>query len=79
MPDTLPFARWWAQEADIEEGTIETNIAAMIDDGKLQIWDSEFSISVDGRSVHEAAARAARDVLAHGLQTSLIGVGCQID
>jgi hypothetical protein len=30
-------------------------------------------------SVHEAAARAARDVLAHGLQTSMVTMGSRLD
>jgi hypothetical protein len=46
----------------------------------LSIWYSKLhSLPTQSISVHEAAARAARDVLAHGLQTSLIGMSSRLD
>jgi hypothetical protein len=72
MPRALPFAQWAAAALDpIWE-------AGEVDDPhpeKLWLGDSQFSFVCDDiLSVHEAAARAACDVLARGLQTTAITV-----
>ena len=70
MPGNIPFARW-AKKQGIASKGYPTG---------LQIWYSKLhTLPTQSISVHEAAARAARDVLAHGLQTSLIGMSSRLD
>lgn len=65
-----PFARW-AKKADLSSENYPS--------GRM-IWYSKLhSIPTQSVSVHEAACNAAREVLAHGLQTSAIGVGSRLD
>jgi hypothetical protein len=69
LPSSLPFAQWAKQQ----------DIAWVGGPNRLQIWDSQFSVCTEAMSVHEAAARAACDVLTRSLQTSAISVNSQID
>jgi hypothetical protein len=70
FPGNTKFARW-AKKA---------GIAGKHYPSGLCIWYAKLhDIPTQSVSVHEAAARAARDVLAHGLQTSEIYVGSRLD
>ena len=70
MPGNIAFGRW-AKKQGIASKGYPTG---------LSIWYSKLhSLPTQSVSVHEAAARAARDVLAHGLQSSLIGMGSRLD
>ena len=70
MPGTHAFARW-AKKAGIASKGYPTGIS---------IWYSKLhNLPTQSVSVHEAAARAARDVLAHGLQSSEVGCGSRLD
>jgi hypothetical protein len=70
FPGNIPFGRWAKKEGIASKG-YPTG---------LQIWYSKLhSVPTQSISVHEAAARAARDVLAHGLQTSLVSTGSRLD
>ena len=45
-----------------------------------RIWYSKLhNVPTQSVSVHEAAARAARDVIAHGLQSSEVGMASRLD
>jgi hypothetical protein len=72
MPRSLPFAHWAATALDpVWEGDDPDNPRPE----RLLLGDSQFSFVCDDiLSVHEAAARAARDVLCRCLQTSAITV-----
>ena len=70
MPGNIPFGRW-AKKQGIASKGYPTG---------LQIWYSKVhSLPTQSISVHEAAVRAARDVLAHGLQTSMVGMASRLD
>jgi len=70
FPGNIPFARWTKKQ-----GISGKNYPA----GQM-IWYSKLhDVPTQSVSVHEAAARAARDVLAHGLQTSLISCSSRLD
>jgi hypothetical protein len=70
MPGNIAFGRW-AKKMGIASKGYPTG---------LSIWYSKLhSLPTQSISVHEAAARAARDVLSHGLQTSLIGMSSRLD
>lgn len=70
LPGNTPFARWAKAQG----------IASKAYPSGLQIWYSKLhSVNTQSISVHEAAARAARDVLSHGLQTSTISMGSRLD
>jgi hypothetical protein len=70
FPGNTPFARW-AKKAGIASKHYPSG---------LSIWYSKLhSVPTQSVSVHEAAVRAARDVLAHGLQTSQIYTGSRLD
>jgi hypothetical protein len=70
MPGTLPFGRW----------AVEEGIAFEDGRGGLRIWDAWIhGVYTPSVSVHEAAASAAHNVLAHSLQTSAISMGSQLD
>jgi len=70
LPGNIPFGRWAKKEGIASKG-YPTG---------LSIWYSKLhSVPTQSVSVHEAAATAARDVLAHGLQTSLISTGSRLD
>lgn len=71
LPGTLPFARWAKKQGDL----LSNNYPS----GKM-IWYSKLhSVPTQSVSVHEAACEAARNVLAHGLQTSAIGYSSRLD
>jgi len=70
FPGNMPFGRWAKKQGLASKG-YPTG---------LQIWYSKLhTVPTQSTSVHEAAARAARDVLAHGLQTSQIYMGSRLD
>ena len=70
LPGTGKFANW-AKKKGIASKGYPTG---------LTIWYSKLhSLPTQSVSVHEAAARAARDVLAHGLQSSQIGYSSRLD
>lgn len=70
MPGNIPFARWAKKEG----------LASKAHPSGYFIWYSKLhTVPTQSVSVHEAAARAARDVLAHGLQTSRISMGSRLD
>jgi len=70
FPGNIPFARWAKKQG----------LASKDYPSGLSIWYSKLhDVPTQSISVHEAAARAARDVLAHGLQTSLISTGSRLD
>lgn len=70
FPGNIPFARWAEKQGICSKGYPTGQ----------QIWYSKLhSLPTQSISVHEAAARAARDVLAHGLQTSLVSMGSRLD
>jgi hypothetical protein len=70
LPGNIAFGRW-AKKQGIASKDYPTG---------LSIWYSKLhSVPTQSVSVHEAAARAARDVLSHGLQTSLISIGSRLD
>lgn len=70
MPGTLPFARWAKKQ----------NIASKAYPTGYHIWYSKLhNVPTQSISVHEAAAKAARDYLSHALQTSLISIGSRLD
>lgn len=70
FPGNTAFGRW-AKKA---------GIASKSYIGGLEVWYSKLhSVPTQSVSVHEAAARAARDVLAHGLQSSAISFGSRLD
>jgi len=70
FPGNTPFGRW-AKQAGIASKGYPTG---------LQIWYSKVhSVPTQSVSVHEAACKAARDVLAHSLQTSTISMGSRLD
>jgi hypothetical protein len=70
MPGNIPFGRWAKKQG----------IAGKNYPSGLEIWYSRIhTVPTQSVSVHEAACRAARDVLAHGLQTSMIGMSSRLD
>lgn len=70
LPGNTAFGRW-AKTKGIARKHWKTG---------LYIWYNDLhSLPTQSISVHEAAARAARDVLSHGLQTSLISTGSRLD
>lgn len=70
MPGNIPFARW----------AKKTGVASKGYPSGMQIWYSKvYDCRTQSVSVHEAACRAARDVLAHGLQSSQIGMASRLD
>ena len=70
LPGNSPFGRWAKAQGIARKGY----------PSGLQIWYSKLhDIPTQSVSVHEAAARAARDVLSHGLQTSTISMGSRLD
>lgn len=70
LPGNEAFGRW-AKKQGIASKGYPTG---------LQIWYSKLhEVPTQSVSVHEAAARAARDVLAHGLQSSMIGCSSRLD
>jgi hypothetical protein len=70
MPGNIPFGRW----------AKKTGIASKGYPTGLQIWYSKVhSVPTQSVSVHEAACKAARDVLAQLLGTSMIAMGSRLD
>ena len=70
MPGNMPFARWLKKEGSGLKGY----------PSGVHVWYSKLhSVPTQSISVHEAAVRAARDVLAHGLQTTLISAASRLD
>lgn len=70
FPGNIPFGRWAKKQG----------IASAGYPSGLQIWYSKLhSVPTQSISVHEAAARAARDVIAHALQTSQIYASSRLD
>jgi hypothetical protein len=70
LPGNVAFARW-AKKQGIASKGYPTG---------LSIWYSKLhTLGTQSVSVHEAAARAARDVLSHGLQSSLISMSSRLD
>jgi hypothetical protein len=70
LPGNIAFGRW-AKKQGIASKGYPTG---------LSIWYSKLhNVPTQSISVHEAAVRAARDVLSHGLQTSLIGMASRLD
>jgi len=70
LPGNTAFARW----------AKKNNIASKGYPSGLHIWYTKLhDVPTQSVSVHEAAARAARDVLAHGLQSSQIGCASRLD
>ena len=70
FPGNTQFGRW----------AKKTGVASKGYPSGLQIWYSKIhDIGTQSVSVHEAACRAARDALAHGLQTSTISMGSRLD
>lgn len=85
FPGNTAFARW-AKSHDVNGNPINKDdrdhraIASKGYPTGLQIWYSKLhSLPTQSVTVHEAAARAARDVLAHGLQSSQIYTGSRLD
>jgi hypothetical protein len=70
FPGNTAFGRWAKKQG----------IARKSYNGGLDVWYSKLhTIPTQSISVHEAAAKAARDVLAHGLQSSLISCASRLD
>jgi len=70
LPGNIPFGRWAKKQGIASKGY----------PSGLSIWYTKLhTLPTQSISVHEAAVRAARDVLAHGLQTSLIGMSSRLD
>ena len=70
MPGNMAFARWAKKEGLASKGY----------PSGMHIWYAKIhSVPTQSVSVHEAACRAARDVLAHALQTSMIGMASRLD
>ncbi len=70
FPGNIPFARWAKSKG----------IASKAYPSGYQIWYSKVhDVPTQSVSVHEAACRAARDVLAHALQTYMISMGSRLD
>jgi len=70
IPGTDPFGRW-LKNAGIASKGYPTG---------LQIWYSKLhSVPTQSISVHEAAARAARDVIAHATQSREVSMGSRLD
>ena len=70
MPGTLPISKWLKKEG----------IASKHWERGNYVWYSKLhDVSTQSISVHEAACRAARDYLAHALQTSAISMGSRLD
>jgi hypothetical protein len=77
MPRSLPFAQWAATALD---PIWEDDEADNPNPARLLLGDSQFSfVCGEILSVHEAAARAACEVLTRSLQTSAITVVCVPD
>lgn len=72
LPGNHRFTRWLKKHAPAAVGNGYPR-------GK-QIWYSHLHhVPTQSISVHEAACKAARDVLSYGLQTSEIGFGSRLD
>jgi hypothetical protein len=70
MPGNIPFGRWLKKQGVASKGY----------PSGLQVWYSKLhSVPTQSVSVHEAAAKAARDVLSHALQTSQISYASRLD
>lgn len=70
FPGNIAFGRW----------AKKNGIARKHYPAGLSIWYGKLhNVPTQSISVHEAAARAARDVLAHGLQISEIYMGSRLD
>lgn len=70
LPGNHPFGRWAKKQS----------IARKNYPRGLMIWYSKLHrVPTQSISVHEAAAQAARDVLAHGLQSCEIGMSSRLD
>ena len=70
FPGNTPFAKW-TKKAGLSSKHYPTG---------QSIWYSKLhSVPTQSVSVHEAACRAARDVLAHGLQSSQVYCGSRLD
>lgn len=70
MPGTLPFARWAKKEG----------LASKAYPSGYDIWYSKvYDSDTQSVSVHEAACRAARNVLAQRLGSSEISMGSRLD
>lgn len=83
FPGNTAFARW-AKKHDVNGNPVADEnhgaIAGKHYPSGCCIWYSRLhSVPTQSVSVHEAAARAARDVLAHGLQSSEIYTGSRLD
>ena len=74
IPVTSPFGRWAKEHAAPCDEDFHADL------NEVQVWDAWLhNIYTPCVGVHEAAAKAARDVLARSLQTSAIGMGSQLD
>jgi len=70
FPGNIPFAKWTKKQGISSKGYPTGQ----------QIWYSKtHSVPTQSISVHEAACRAVRDVLSHGLQSSMISTGSRLD
>lgn len=70
LPGNTPFGRWLKKQGIATKGY----------PNGLQIWYSKLhNLPTQSISVHEAAAKAARDVIAHGIQSSLVSMGSRLD
>lgn len=70
MPGNIPFARWCKAKGISSKGYPSGQ----------QIWYSKlYDARTQSVSVHEAATCAARDVIAHCLQSSQISMGSRLD
>ena len=70
LPGNHAFARWTKKQGISSKGYPTGQ----------HIWYSKLhNVPTQSVSVHEAAARAARDVIAHGLQSSEVGMASRFD
>ena len=70
MPGNIPFAKWAKAQG----------LASKAYPSGYQIWYSKVhSVPTQSISVHEAACKAARDVIAKSLGTSMILMGSRLD
>ena len=70
LPGNHAFTRWTKKQGISSKGYPTGQ----------RIWYSKLhSVPTQSVSVHEAAVRAARDVIAHGLQSSEVGMASRFD